>query len=79
MKNTAKRILSIVLTCLVLLSVMPMAFNVVAAERPVVTGRGETYNHYPEVRVKGFGVHTRVDLGIVAYHFDVATGRTVSH
>lgn len=31
------------------------------------------------VRVKGFGVHTRVDLGIVAYHFDVATGRTVSH
>lgn len=55
MRNAGKRVLSIILTCLVILSVMPMAFNVGAAERPVVTGRGETYNHYPEVRVKGFG------------------------
>lgn len=31
------------------------------------------------VRVKGLGGYTKVDLGIVAYHFDVATGRTVSH
>lgn len=31
------------------------------------------------VRVKGFGSYAKVDLGIVAYHFDVATGRTVSH
>ena len=55
MKNTGKRVLSIILTCLVILSVMPMAFSVGAAEKTVVTGRGETYNHYPEVRVKGFG------------------------
>jgi hypothetical protein len=31
------------------------------------------------VRVKGFGSYAKVDLGIIAYHFDVATGRTVSH
>lgn len=33
----------------------------------------------PSVRVKGLGAYAKVDLGIVAYHFDVATGRTVSH
>ena len=31
------------------------------------------------VRAKGFGPETKVDLGIVAYHFDVATGRKVKH
>ena len=29
----------------------------------------------PKVKVKGMGVHTMVDLGIVAYHFEVASGR----
>ena len=29
----------------------------------------------PKVRVKGMGVHTKVDLGIIAYHFEVASGR----
>ncbi len=55
MKNTAKKIVSVLLVCIISLSVMPVVFNAGAAERPVVTGRGETYNHYPEVRVKGFG------------------------
>jgi len=32
---------------------------------------GET----PGVKVKGLGAHTKVDLGIVAYHFEVATGK----
>ncbi len=55
MKSILKKSLSLLLVCMMLLSVMPMAFSAVAAEKPVVTGRGETYNHYPEVRVKGFG------------------------
>ena len=31
----------------------------------------------PWIRVKGFGPYTKVDLGIVAYHFEAATGRKV--
>ena len=31
------------------------------------------------VKAKGFGPETKVDLGIVAYHFDAATGRKVKH
>ena len=29
----------------------------------------------PAVKVKGFGPYTKVDCGIVAYHFEVASGR----
>lgn len=29
----------------------------------------------PKVKIKGMGVHTMVDLGIIAYHFEVASGR----
>ena len=32
----------------------------------------------PVAKVKGFGSLTRVDLGIAAYHFEAATGKTVS-
>ncbi len=32
----------------------------------------------PAVKVKGFGVHTKVDLGIVAYHFEVGSDRKVA-
>ncbi|MBR3243399.1 MAG: nitroreductase [Parasporobacterium sp.] len=31
----------------------------------------------PHVMVKGLGVHTKVDLGIVAYHFNAVTGKKV--
>ena len=31
----------------------------------------------PAVKVKGLGVHTKVDLGIVAYHFELGSGRKV--
>ena len=31
----------------------------------------------PIVKVKGLGVYTKVDCGIVAYHFEVASGRKV--
>ena len=31
----------------------------------------------PAVQVKGIGPYTRVDLGIVAYHFEAVTGRKV--
>ena len=34
-------------------------------------------NDEPYVRVKGPGTYTKVDLGIVAYHFDAATGKRV--
>lgn len=34
-------------------------------------------NGKPTVRIKGFGSLTRVDLGIVACHFEAATGKTV--
>lgn len=55
MRSTAKKIISLMLACIIVFSVMSLSFSVSAAKRPVVTGRGETYNHYPEVRVKGFG------------------------
>ena len=31
----------------------------------------------PVIQVSGFGVHTKVDLGIVKYHFEVASGKKV--
>lgn len=31
----------------------------------------------PAVKVKGIGVHTKVDLGIVAFHFELGSGRKV--
>lgn len=34
-------------------------------------------NDEPSVKVKGLGTFTKVDLGIVAYHFEVASGRKV--
>ena len=33
----------------------------------------------PYIRVKGLGAYTKVDLGIVAYHFEAASGRKVLH
>lgn len=33
----------------------------------------------PFVQVKGWGSCTKVDLGIVAYHFEVASGKKVEH
>ncbi len=33
----------------------------------------------PFIRVKGLGAYTKVDLGIVAYHFEVASGHKVQH
>ena len=33
----------------------------------------------PYIRVKGLGAYTKVDLGIVAYHFEVASGKKVQH
>ena len=33
----------------------------------------------PFIRVKGLGAYTKVDLGIVAYHFEVASGHKVLH
>lgn len=53
MRTKFKRIYAAILVCIMIISVMP--FSTFAAERPVVTGRGETYNHYPQVMVKGFG------------------------
>ena len=32
----------------------------------------------PAVKVSGAGVHTKVDLGIVAYHFEIGSGREVT-
>lgn len=55
MKNTIKRITSLILVIIMIFSVLPVAFNAVAGERPIVHGRGETYDHYPQVMVKGFG------------------------
>ena len=38
----------------------------------------EMKNEEPVVKVKGVGVHTKVDLGIVVYHFEVGSGRKIS-
>lgn len=32
----------------------------------------------PAVKVKGVGIHTMVDCGIVAYHFEIGSGREVN-
>lgn len=34
-------------------------------------------NGRPAVRVKGMGPHTKVDLGIVAWHFEIGSGREI--
>ena len=34
--------------------------------------------HEPSVKVKGLGAYAKVDLGIVAYHFEAVTGRKVN-
>ena len=36
-------------------------------------------NGEPFIRVKGIGSCTKVDLGIVAYHFEAASGHRVQH
>jgi hypothetical protein len=33
----------------------------------------------PSARVKGMGSYTKVDLGIVCWHFEAVTGRKVRH
>ena len=33
----------------------------------------------PFVRIRGWGSYTKVDLGIVAYHFEAASGKHVKH
>ena len=33
----------------------------------------------PFIRIKGLGSYTKVDLGIVSYHFEVASGHRVQH
>ncbi len=56
MKSTIKKIVSLLLVCSVLFSLSITAFAANETEESVVvTGRGETYNHYPQVMVKGFG------------------------
>ncbi len=57
MKNTMKRLLSVVLVCIMLITAVPVAFAQDGGyETPtIVTDSGETYNHYPQVVVKGFG------------------------
>jgi nitroreductase len=35
-------------------------------------------NGEPAVKVKGVGVYTKVDLGIVAYHFEAGSGRKIA-
>ena len=53
MKNRLKKIAALMLICIMIISAVP--FSSSAAERPVVHGNGDTYNHYPQVRVKGVG------------------------
>ena len=36
-------------------------------------------NGAPFVQVKGWGSYAKVDLGIVAYHFEIASGKKVRH
>ena len=56
MKTTVKKIVSLILVCIMLLSVVPMTFATAKAEENIIVhGKGETYDHYPQVMVKGFG------------------------
>ena len=39
----------------------------------------ELQNGEPTVKIKGLGTYTKVDLGIVACHFEITSGREVKH
>lgn len=57
MKKTLKRIVSLFLVCLMVFSAVPAFFAAAESENVTFTGPdGETYNHYPQVCVAGFGV-----------------------
>lgn len=56
MKKTFKKITSLLLAVLMAFSVATVALGAGQPDGSVtVTGRGETYNHYPQIMVKGFG------------------------
>ncbi len=56
MKKSVKKIVSFALACLLVFTAAPSAFAAGTAETvTTVTDSGETYNHYPQIVVKGFG------------------------
>lgn len=55
MKTTAKKILSLILSCIMVFSVIPAAFAANGTDKPTMpTGKGDAYDHYPQVYVTGF-------------------------
>lgn len=55
MKSSVKKILSLVLACIVMLSVIPISYAASEDGDIVCSSNGETYNHYPQILVTGFG------------------------
>lgn len=56
MKNTFKRVVCLILAFLMLFAVVPLTYASAEGENVVITAKnGDTYNHYPQVHVKGFG------------------------
>ena len=56
MKESMKKLLALILVCITLMTAAPMAFAAGQPEKNIVVhDGGETYNHYPQIMVKGFG------------------------
>ncbi|MBR5825919.1 MAG: alpha/beta hydrolase [Clostridia bacterium] len=56
MKNIMKKFVSLVLVCLMVFSIIPVSYAAGEAENVTFTGPdGETFNHYPQILVTGFG------------------------
>lgn len=55
MKKTGKKILSLFLVCLMVFSAVPAASVAAVTENVVNSTDGESYNHYPQILVTGFG------------------------
>ncbi len=56
MKKIIKKLTAIVLSCLIAFSVLPVAFAANGTDKPTMpSGKGDTYNHLPQVYVLGFG------------------------
>lgn len=55
MKKITKKIISLLMVCLTVFSAFPIAAGAVAENVTFTGPDGETYNHYPQILVTGFG------------------------
>ncbi len=55
MKNTLKKLFALILACMMVFSAVPAAFAANGTDKPTAsTGKGDSYDHYPQIYVTGF-------------------------